>query len=238
MAGVILDVSDATFEADVLARSHDVAVVVDFWAPWCGPCRTLGPLIEDAVAASGGQVVLAKINVDDNPQVAQAFRVQSIPMVVAFRDGKPVNGFLGAQPAAVVQEFVAGLVPTEEEMALQRLLEAGDEASLRTALELDPANERAILALAELLVHGDGADEALDLLAKLPESPESRRIAAMARAGDDLGGDDIEVRLQGLLDRVKGDDEARTEFLDLLELLGPDDPRTAQYRKQLTARLF
>src|SRR5271170_7980240 len=101
------DVTDATFEQAVLERSREVPVVVDLWAPWCGPCQTLGPMLERAVAATNGDVVLAKVNVDDNPQIAASFRVQSIPAVFALRDGAVVNGFVGAVPEAQVQEFVA-----------------------------------------------------------------------------------------------------------------------------------
>src|SRR3954453_15286007 len=104
------DVTDATFEADVLQRSHDVPIVVDLWAPWCGPCRTLGPVLEAVVGATGGRVgrakangEVAKVNVDENPQISSAFRVQSIPAVYALKDGKVVDGFIGAQPKPQVE---------------------------------------------------------------------------------------------------------------------------------------
>ena len=239
------DVTDATFEADVLQRSHEVPVVVDLWAPWCGPCRTLGPVLEEVVAATGGKVELAKVNVDENTQISTAFRVQSIPAVYALKDGRVVDGFIGAQPKPAVEKLVESLLPTEEEAEVDRLVAAGDEASLRRALELDPDHGDAVVALAELLV-GDGRnDEALSLLARIPESPETRRVAALARLGAvegngaaPAGDDGLTARLDDLLERVKEDDDARREFLDVLELLGPEDPRTASYRKALTARLF
>lgn len=234
---MVMDVTDATFEAEVVERSRRTPVVVDLWAPWCGPCRTLGPMIERIVDATGGEVVLAKVNVDENPAVSQAFRVQSIPAVYAMRDGKVVDGFIGAQPEDVIEEFVGRLLPSEQDNEIAALLDAGDEASLRTVLELDADNEAAIVALGELLAADGRGDEALEVIARIPETPETRRVAALAREGD-LAHDDIEVKLDELLDRVKGDDDARREFLDLLELLGPDDPRTADYRKALTARLF
>jgi putative thioredoxin len=213
-------------------------VVVDLWAPWCGPCKTLGPILESVIAATDGAVVLAKVNVDENPAVAQAFRVQGIPAVYALKDRKPVGGFVGAKGRKEVEDFVAALLPTAEEDEVSRLLAAGDEPSLRKVLDRDPDHEGAIVALAELLVHDARAEEALDLLARIPESAETRRVAALARTGDSLAGDDVDATLTGLLDRVKDDDDARQQFVDLLELLGPDDPRTASYRRQLTARLY
>jgi putative thioredoxin len=234
----VIDVTDATFETEVVQRSNEVPVVVDLWAPWCGPCKQLGPLIEDIVAATDGQVVLAKVNVDESPAVSEAFRVQSIPAVYALVDGKVVNGFVGAQGRAEVQAFVDGLLPTREQTLVETLIEVGDETALRQALEHEPDNAEAIVALAELLVVDDRSDEALELLTKIPESPETRRVAALARTGTGLDDTDIEAKLATLLDQVKDDDDARQQYVDLLELLGPDDPRTASYRKQLTARLF
>lgn len=240
---VILDVTDATFQTEVLDRSAGTPVVVDLWAPWCGPCRSLGPILERVIEATDGDVVLAKINVDDNPRTmstfAQSLGVQGIPAVFAFQDGKVVDGFIGAQPEANVQAFVDRLLPSEEETELSRLLAAGDEASLRRALELEPGNEAAVVGLAEILVGKGERDDALALLERIPESAETRRVAALARTGLDAdGASDITAKLDALLDRVKGDDDARREFVDLLELLGPEDPRTSDYRRQLTARLF
>lgn len=235
-----IDVTDATFPAEVVERSKQVPVVVDLWAEWCGPCKTLGPILEKVIDETGGQVVLAKVDVDTNRQTAAAFQVQGIPAVYALKDGKVVDGFVGAQPEAAVREFVAGLLPTEEEDAVAGLLAAGDEASLRQVLAMEPGNERAVVALAELLVaQGDDAAkaEALALLERIPESADTRRVAALARIGVDTK-DDVTDELDGLLDRVKDDEDARQRFIDLLEVMGPDDPRTAAYRKQLTARLF
>jgi len=240
-----IDVSDATFEAEVLVRSQQVPVVLDLWAPWCGPCQTLGPVLERVIDATAGAVVLAKLDIDQNPQVAAALRVQSIPLVVAFRDGQPVDGFLGVRPEQEVVQWVSALLPAPSEA--DQLTALGDEASLRRALELEPDHAVAIVALAELLVQRGAADhhateEALALLARIPETAETRRVAALARVGardGDIGGDqDIEGRLTMLLDQVKGDEAARQEFVDLLEVLGSDDPRTAQYRRALTSRLF
>jgi putative thioredoxin len=233
-----LDVTDATFEAEILDRSAQVPVVVDLWAEWCGPCRTLGPILEKVIDETGGKVVLAKVDIDANPQVAAAFRVQSIPAVFALRDRQVVDQFIGAVPEATVRQFVAGLAPVVSEA--DQLAAAGDELSLRKALELQADHPAAVVALAQLLVERGDNDEALALLARVPETADVRRVAALARVGVDAptDGADVAARLDALLDRVKGDDAARQEYIDLLEVLGPDDPRTAQYRKSLTAKLY
>ncbi|MFZ9040553.1 MAG: tetratricopeptide repeat protein [Ilumatobacteraceae bacterium] len=232
-----IDVTDATFETEVMQRSLTTPVVVDLWAPWCGPCRTLGPILDKVIGETGGRVVLVKIDIDENPAIAQAFRVQSIPMVVAMVGGQPVDAFMGAQGEHEVRQFVQRLLPTEAESEIGRLLTAGDEVSLRAALDLDPANEDVIVALAELLVESGENTEALALLARIPETERTRVVAASARVAF-APDDDHDATLTELLDRVKTDDEARQQFVDILELMGPNDPRTAGYRKLLTARLF
>lgn len=233
----MVDVTDATFATAVLDRSEQVPVVVDLWAPWCGPCRTLGPILERVIESTAGAVELAKVNVDENPRISATFQVQGIPAVYALHRREIVSQFVGAQPEAQVRKFVDALLPTDVEVELAELVHAGDEASLRSALELDPGHEPAIVALAELLVGRQEQDEALALLGRIPETAETRRVAALARTD---GGEiaDPAGRLDALLDQVKDDEAARQEFLDVLELLGPDDPRTAEYRKALTARLF
>jgi len=232
-----IDVTDATFDAEVVERSKTTPVVVDLWATWCGPCQTLGPILEKVVDATDGKVLLAKVDVDQNPAISQAFRVQSIPAVYAMRDGQVVDGFMGAYPENVVEQFVANLMPTEAEDRMTALLAAGDELSLRQALELEPGNEEAVVALATLLVERGENEEALTLLERIPESEQTRKVAAAARIGD-APSDDYDATLTALLDRVKDDDEARQSFVDILELMGPDDPRTADYRRQLTRRLY
>ena len=233
-----IDVTDDTFEAEVLARSDERPVVIDLWAPWCGPCVTLGPIIEKIVDETGGKVVLAKINVDENPKASATFQVQSIPAVFAVHNRKIVGSFIGTQGEAAVRAFVNGLLPSEEETELANLVAAGDEMSLRRALEIDPGHEPAVVKLAERLVGKGERDEALALLERIPETAETRRVAALARLGDEVSDDGRTAKLDELLDRVKDDDEARQEYIDLLEVMGPDDPRTAAYRKALTSRLF
>ena len=241
----VTEVTDATFETAVLERSAQATVVVDLWASWCGPCRVLGPILEKVVGQTDG-VELVKIDVDANPRSAATFQVQSIPAVYAIRDRKVVDSFVGALPESAVRQWIAGLNPPPSEADL--LVAKGDEDSLRQAVALEPANEKALLALASLLVAPGSSherrQEALGLLAKMPESAETRHIAAQARLGAEAGeatgagGGDIEAKLDSLLERVRSDEAARQEFLDLLEILGPDDPRTASYRKALTTRLF
>lgn len=235
----MLDVTDDTFETAVLDRSADVPVVVDLWASWCGPCQTLGPILEKVIAETDGAIELAKVDVDANPRISASFQVQSIPAVYAIKDRQVVDGFVGALPEQNVRQWVERLAPAPTEV--DRLVEAGDEVSLRQALEIDPAHQGAILALALLLVDADTPEskaEALSLLARVPESPETRHLAALARVGDEVDTTSVTSKLDDLLDRVKGDDAARQEFVDLLEVLGPDDPRTNEYRKALTTRLF
>jgi putative thioredoxin len=235
-----LDVTDATFETEVLERSTQLPVVVDLWASWCGPCRTLGPILEKLVAERNGEVLLAKVDVDANTRVAASFQVQSIPAVYAVRNKKVVSGFIGAQPEATVRAWLAEVAPEPSEVDL--LIAAGDEASLRKAVALEPANTEAIIALASVLIAkgtSDSKKEALVFLERVPETAEVRHLLAEARVGDEAaGGDDaVTAKLDALLDQVKDDPAAKQEYLDLLELLG-DDAQVAGYRKALTARLF
>lgn len=238
------DVTDASFDADVVQRSKTVPVVVDLWAGWCHPCRQLGPILEKAVASTNGAVELAKVDIDKNPGVAQAFRVQSIPAVYAMVEGAVADGFLGAQGEAAVSDFVQRLVPPSEATEVERLVAAGDEASLRAALEIAPDDEPAVTALAGLLIEQGASAEAEDLLERVGESPEVRRLKALIRLRQASSGDsrgdrrDVESELAALLPKVKSDDASRQRFIDLLELLGPDDPRTASWRKRLSSALF
>ncbi len=242
----MVDVTEATFEAEIVARSHEVPVVVDLWADWCGPCKTLAPILEKVIDETDGQVVLAKVDVDANPRLSESFNVQGIPAVFAIRDGKIAGQFTGAQPEHVVREFVASLLPSADEQLVADLMEAGDEVALQQALTAVPGHPAATVALAELYVAEGRAEEALATLAKIPETAETRRVAALARVGAepdavaDADGPlaDVEATLDALLSQVKGDDDARQQYLDLLELMGPDDPRTAAYRKALSRQLF
>ena len=231
------DVTDETFAIDVMERSKVVPVVVDLWAPWCQPCKALGPILEKVVGTTEGKVDLVKVNIDENPQIAQSFQVQSIPAVYAFKDGAVVNGFMGAQGEDAVQEFVDSLLPTEQDTILENLLAEGSEESLSEILLAVPDHVEAVTALAMIFVESDRVDEALALLKRIPESSETRRIEALARTGD-ITPDEIIERLEYLLERVSGNDEARQEFVDLLDVLGSESDQANSFRRKLASKLF
>jgi len=231
------DVTDSTFQTAVIDRSHQVPVVVDLWAEWCGPCKQLGPILDKVIAETNGAVELAKVDVEANRVVAQAFNVQSIPAVYALKDGQVVDHFLGAQGEAEVREFVQRVAGAAEPSEVERLIAAGDEASLSAALEIEPANETAVVAMASLLISTDRAEEGTALLARIPETPEVRHLLALARTDPSEVGD-AEATLAELLPKVKVDDDARQRFVDLLELMGPSDPRVAEWRRRLSTALF
>jgi len=232
-----IDVTDATFQKEVIEKSMVIPVIIDLWAQWCGPCKTLGPILEKLTAATNGQVILAKVDVDSCPQVAQAFQVQSIPAVYAMKDGKIVDGFVGAQSENVISQFIKNLLPEPVIVDVKALLAKGDEESLRKALAAEPTNELVVIALAELLTARKDCAAALELLKTIAETERVRTAAAAARAAF-IPQDDFDKQLTDLLIRVKSDEDAKREFLELLEKMGPNDPRTVDYRKKLTTKLF
>lgn len=232
-----IDITDETFQKEVIEKSMVTPVIIDLWAQWCGPCKTLGPILEKLTVATQGKVILVKVDVDSCPQVAQAFQVQSIPAVYAMKDGKIVDGFVGAQSENVVEQFIKNLLPEQVVVDVKALLAKGDEESLRQALAAEPTNESVVVALADLLIARKDCTVALELLKTVPETERVRTAVAAARAAF-VPQDDYDKQLTDLLVRVKTDEDAKREFLELLEKMGPNDPRTADYRKKLTARLF
>ena len=179
----VLDVTDDTFAAEVIERSKGVPVVVDFWAPWCGPCRVLGPMIEKIAGEHAGEVVLTKLNTDENPRTSATFRIQGIPAVKAFRDGKMVAEFTGAVPETQVRSFFHKLVPSAAERAAraaQAHAASGDDAaaerSFREALAASSSNADAIVGLSAILLKRGERAEAEKLMDRVPND---RRVKVM-----------------------------------------------------------
>jgi len=234
----VKDVTDATFAIDVMERSKSVPVVIDLWAEWCGPCRTLGPIIEKVVAETNGAVDLVKVDVDANPQISQAFRVQSIPAVFAIHEGQIVDTFVGALPESQVREFVERLAPGAS--AVDRLVSAGDEASLREALALDPKSVDAAVALGDYLRQENRFDEAEAVLEPFSTVVAAKTVLArirLQRSGVSLDGD-LDLTLEHLLEQSSSESSAKDSLLEILDALGPEDPRYVSYRRKLASRLY
>jgi putative thioredoxin len=263
----VIEVDEASFERAVLQESRRRPVVVDFWADWCQPCRLISPVLERLAAQGGGEWLLAKLDVDANQRLAAAFRIQSIPAVKAFRDGRVVDEFIGAIPEQSIRQFVTGLVPTEAD----RLVVEGEtaeraglldeaEARYRRAFESDPRHPGAGVGLGRVAAARGDLDEARRLLQPLRPDPEAERLlaaidvsrwaepgangfgplaAAERAAAEGRYADALEVFLAAVANGTEEDrQEAREAMLKVFAVLGDQDPLTREYRRRLASALF
>jgi putative thioredoxin len=251
---MISDVTEQDFQQKVVERSKQVPVVVDFWAEWCGPCRTLGPALEDAIRKRDGQVELVKLDTDANPRISQSFGIQSIPAVKAFKDGEVVEEFIGAIPPPAIEEFLNRIVPSEAD----RLAEQGDEESLRKALDLDPRNAPAAIGLGRILLSRGETDQAAELLKPFPHDFVADGLAARAELESGQNGAEPDKlqsafaawdegkpdeALETLQDVLAGEPETsrkdllRRVMVAIFTELGADHPLAREHRRRLAAQL-
>jgi putative thioredoxin len=260
----VVSVTDADFEQVVIEGSKERPVVVDLWADWCGPCKSLGPTLEKVAAERGGAFLLAKLDIDANrvgQELLSAVRSQGIPTVVAFRDGAPVSMFIGAYPEAEVNAFVDELLPSEADLLAEEaeaVAATGDvaaaEGALREALEKDPGNAEAKVGLARILADRGDLEAARELVAPLLPDPEAERVMSVIRVAEwadltDSGTLASAKRLatkgrwREALDAMVGvlqDDReaAREAMVDVFAVLGDDDPLVPEFRRRLASALF
>lgn len=250
MAVSAIDVDEQDFEARVVKASYGTPVVVDFWAGWCQPCVVLSPVLERLADELDGRFVLAKVDVDANPDLAARYGVQGIPAVKGFVDGEVVDEFVGAYPEEGVRLFLRGLLPSEAEAVVAEARaaeEAGDaeaaEKAYRRALEADPHHEDATVGLARVLIEEGEDEEAERLLERVPSHPEARRLrgeAALRSAGVGAGEhrEALERALELIASGGEGRDEARELMVTIFDALGEDDPLTREFRPRLASALF
>jgi putative thioredoxin len=244
----IFDVGEPDFERRVLARSHELPVVVDFWADWCAPCKQLTPVLERAASARAGKVELAKVDVEANRGLQVAFRIQGIPAVKAFKDGRVAAEFTGALPPAEVERFFDSLVPSEAD----ELAGSGEEADLRRALELDPSHQAARRELGKLLVQRGSPGEAIELLRGLQGDFVADGLLARVALADDSRPEpafeawdrgDYATALERLQELLTAEsdperkDRIRRVMVGLFTELGPEHPLAREHRRRLSAAL-
>ena len=257
----VIEVTDQTFEQVVVEGSKDRPVVVDMWAEWCGPCRQLTPTLEKVADERQGAFLLAKLDTDANPMTASAFGVQSIPTVIAFKDGQALTGFVGAYPEPEVNKFIDSILPTEVDKKAEEarsVEESGDlataEERYRQVLQDDPDNREAAVGLGRILVERGELEEAEALVGKHRPDPEAEKILAtitlrrwvntsedgilgeakrLVASGDVIGG------LAGMLQALEEDrDAARDAMITVFTAVGDEDPLVQEYRRLLSAALF
>jgi putative thioredoxin len=243
-----------TFQREVVEASKRLPVVVDFWAPWCGPCRTLGPIIEKVARELAGQIKLVKINSDESPELAGAFNIRSIPNVIAFKDGKPVAQFTGAQPETQVREFMRNLLPPPGEAALAQAEAAMDQGQTDAAeqlLDQMPAEAakgalagriealRQRIAFERAGENGPSEEELRAKLAADPNDHESRLALAGLLAAQRRYAQAMDELLE-IVRRARDwrDGEARKQLLALLNLAAGDSELVATYRRKLASAMF
>ena len=243
----VIDVSEADFEREVIERSTALPVVVDFWAEWCAPCRTLGPLLEQTAAEREGKVVLAKLDTDANQELAQLFQIRGIPAVKAFSGGRVVDEFVGVQGREQVERFFDALLPSEADL----LVASGTEDDLRRALKLEPSRSDAALRLARMLIARGEDEEALAVLDPVSGNFQADGLAARVRLEkDDRLTDAFAALDQGERERAfeqllaalpsadGGRDDIRRVIVGELDALGPEHPLARETRSRLASALF
>jgi putative thioredoxin len=245
----VIDVSEQDFQQQVIEASKERPVVVDYWAEWCGPCRALGPVLEQEAADREGQVTLAKLDTDANQRLAAEHGIQGIPAVKAFRDGKVVAEFVGAQPPAKVKAFFDSLLPSEADA----LVVAGDEESLRRAIELEPSRADAKIALAIKLRKKGEIDEALAVLESAPGDFTAEGLAArirLERDGDEQaleaftaldGGDPkraVDLLIEAIPESGGSREDLRRIVVGILDAFGVDHPFARDARRRLAGALY
>ncbi|HEX9236323.1 MAG TPA: thioredoxin [Actinomycetota bacterium] len=261
----VIEADDRNFADAVLDESRRRPVVVDFWAAWCQPCRMIGPVLERLAQEKQGAFLLAKVDVDANPQLSQAFRIQSIPAVKAFRDGKVANEFIGAVPEQAIRQFLDSVLPSKADGWVEEARAAEEEGRAeeagrlyRAALDADPGNVEAALGMGRLAMVRGELDEARRLLEPMRPEPEAERLlaaidvsawaspngegplaAAERAAAEGRFGEALEVFLAAVQNgRPEDRDRARAAMLKVFAVLGDQDPMTSEYRRRLSAALF